>query len=157
MTGLLLRLSSCLSLRHRRSGRARGFSLIELLLVLALIGILSGIAIPSFLGQRRRARVIGDAQSNTRILAMALENRKAENGVYGTAGTTVTWTAGVPSDTTFLPSFVVKNASQMNYSVAITNGGLSYGITVTDPTVGGAPVLTADQSGVIKLDTAYNK
>ena len=55
--------------------------------MLALIGIISAIAIPSFLGQRRRARVIGDAMSNAKVLSMSLENRKAENGLYGAAGT----------------------------------------------------------------------
>ena len=63
--------------------RTRGFSLIEVLLVLAIIGILSSIAIPSYLGQRRRARVIGDAISNAKVIQMALESRKAENGTYG--------------------------------------------------------------------------
>ena len=91
-----------------RPNRARGLSLIELLLVIALIGILSGIAIPSFMGQRRRARVIGDAQSNARVIAMALETRKADNGIYGTGGP-YTWTvAAGPSDATFLPTLSLQ-------------------------------------------------
>lgn len=137
--------------------RTRGFSLVELLLVLAIIGILSGIAIPSYMGQRRRARVIGDAQANTRVMAMALESQKAENGIYAASGTSVTWTKGVPSVSTFLPSLSLKNGTQMNYSLSVTNGGLGYTITVTDPFAGSANVLSADQTGAITLDPTYNK
>ena len=137
--------------------RARGFSLIEILLVLAIIGIISGIAIPSFLGQRRRARVIGDAQSNVRILAMALETRKADNGLYGTGGP-YTWTvAAGASDATFLPTVSLQGSSKMKYNVAISNGGLAYIITVTDPSMSNASVLSLDQTGKLTLDATYNK
>jgi prepilin-type N-terminal cleavage/methylation domain-containing protein len=143
-----------LSLRPERS---QGFSLVEVLLVLAIIGIISGIAIPQFLGQRRRARLIGDAQVNARTLAMALETRRADNGLYAASGTTVTWTAGVPSNSTFLPSVSLRNGTKMNYSVRVTNGGLGYAIAVTDPAVGNAAVMSADQNGAITLDPTYNK
>ena len=56
--------------------RSRGFTLIEAMLVVAIIGIISAIAIPSFLGQRRRARTIGDAIANAKVLQMALESLK---------------------------------------------------------------------------------
>ena len=127
------------------------------MLVIAVIGILSTIAIPSFLGQRRRARVIGDAQTNARVLAMALETRKADNGIYGTGGP-FTWTvAAGASDATFLPTVALQGASKMDYSVAITNGGLAYTITVTDPSMTNANVLTLNQLGTLTLDATYNK
>jgi len=143
----------------RRSSSAHGFSLIELLLVLALIGILSGIAIPAFLGQRRRARIIGDAQANAQALAMALESRRAENGLYAASGTAWAWTAsgGAPAASAGAPLFTAKGTSKMNYGVAVTNGGVGYMLTVTDPFAGSAQVLTMDQTGAVTLNAAYNK
>lgn len=129
--------------------RTRGFSLVELLLVLALIGILSGIAIPAYVGQRRRARVIGDAISNAKVLQMALESRKAESGIFGAVGTTYDWKADGSATTgpTFIPTFQPKGASQMNYSVTVGATGLTYTLTVNDPSQPGAPAYQTDQSG----------
>jgi len=138
--------------------KSLGFSLIELLLVLAILGIISGIAIPTFLSQRRRARMIGDAQANTEVLRMLLEQRKAENGVYGAAGT-YTWTATgtTPSaSTNIAPSFTPKGNSKMNYSVLIGSTGLTYGITVNDATLAGAPSMwVADQAGNGHVASGY--
>lgn len=136
-----------------------GFSLVELLLVLAIIAIISGIAIPAFLGQRRRARVIGDAKTNASALMMALESGKAEKGVYAAAGT-YNWTSSgaVPTASTNpAVSFTPKGNSQMNYALTIGSTGLTYTLKVTDPNAGGATVVTGDPSGTITLDPNYNK
>jgi prepilin-type N-terminal cleavage/methylation domain-containing protein len=145
MTGLLTRLSP----RHPdRARQRRGFSLVEMLLVVAVIGILSAIAIPSFLGQRRRARVIGDALSNAKVLQMNLETRRAENGLYGAAGT-YEWAADGSKATgpALIPTFQPKGATKMNYSLVIDASGLTYTLTVNDPTVGGAVAFQTDQTG----------
>lgn len=134
----------------------RGFSLIELVLVVALLGLLSAIAIPQFLGQRRRAQVVGDAQANARVISMALETRKADNGTYG-AVDTYTWTGGT-ADTkaaTLLPAISLTNATKMDFSLAITNTGLAYTLTVKDPANSNAQVLTLDQSGNLTAATGY--
>lgn len=127
--------------------RSQGFSLIELLLVLAIIGIISTIAIPSFLGQRRRARLIGDARANAQVIRMQLEQRRADNGTYGTAGTTYTWSNGSPSVTSFLPGFTPKNDSKMNFAIAIGSTGLTYTLHVYDPSLGGAEAFNTNQAG----------
>lgn len=133
---------------HNR--KSEGFSLIELLLVLAILGIISAIAIPSFLGQRRRARMIGDAKANAAVLRMALETRKADAGTYGAAAAEFTWTASaVPAASVNpAPSFVVnKGTTQMNYTVTVGSLGITYVLDVKDPSLAGAKVYTTNQNG----------
>jgi len=130
--------------RNENSG---GFSLVELLLVLAIMGIISTIAIPQFMGQRRRARIIGDAQANAQVLRMQMEATKADGGTYGAVGTYV-WTAsGALPTTNIAPGFQPKGGSKMNYTVVVANSGLTYLLTVRDPGLGNASAFIINQNG----------
>lgn len=64
----------------------RGFTLIELMIVVAIIGIIAAIAYPSYVGYTERARRT-DAQGALLGLANAMERHYTANNSYAGAGT----------------------------------------------------------------------
>jgi type II secretion system protein G len=75
----------------RRLGNQRGFTLIELMIVVAIIGILAAIAIPLYANVQARARV-AKAQADLRTLASSVSMYQAHTGLLPTALTELTVT-----------------------------------------------------------------
>jgi len=141
-------------LKRSHTNRAKGFTLIELLLVIAILGTLTAIAIPSFIGQRKRARIIGDAKANAQIIRMALESRKADMGFYGEAGdyeykANGTRPEGEGKD--IIPTFQPKGNTQMDFEITIKQNGLAFDINVYYPSGTKTKVLTGTQNGELEV------
>lgn len=116
-----------------RNNKIGGFTLIELLTVISIIGILSAIAIPAYLGYREKA-AHSEAKTNLEAVRLLAEEVFAETSSYGADNTyTYNGTYGSADNGIedlfpgFRPGAVVK--LNFNYTLVISGGGTGFTLT----------------------------
>lgn len=72
-------------MRLRSAKRRSGFTLIEILIVMVIIGLLAAILLPNFIRAKYRA-YLSASEHNLRALAAAMESYSAEEGIYPPGG-----------------------------------------------------------------------
>lgn len=101
----------------------QGFTIVELLIVIVVIGILASITIVAFNGVQDRARVVS-VQSDLRNLHTSLQEYQAINGEYPATGTSSAWSWRYSCSlgiTNFIPGVTTSNSPQAPCGNGATN------------------------------------
>jgi prepilin-type N-terminal cleavage/methylation domain-containing protein len=117
---------------------SRGFTIIELMIVVVIIGILAAISIPKFVNTKEKA-YLASMKADLRNLVTAEEAYIAEFYTYSSnLGTTYQTSAGV--------TVTLQNVSASGWAATAAHNGTAKGCAIFYGTVG-APPAPATQEG----------
>jgi len=150
--------------KHKKQNKKKGFSLIELLIVVAIILIIAAIAIPNLL----RSRIAANEASAVGSLRTLNTAEITYNTTYPTTGFTCTLgslapPSGSTSPTSAAAGLIDSNlasGTKSGYTFALANCGSTAPLSTyqstaapVSPGTTGQRYFCSDSSGVIKFDT----
>ena len=113
--------------QSRPEATNRGFTLIEVMIVVAIVAILAGVALPSYLDYLRRGQ-LPEAQAALSDFRVKMEQYYQDNRNYGTAQCADT---GPPSWSAGTGTLTYGAAQFFTYGCGLSGGGQGYTVTAT--------------------------
>ncbi len=133
--------------------RRRGFTLIEVMIVVAIVAILASVALPSYFDYVRRGQ-LPEAQGAMSDFRVKMEQYYQDNRNYGTAQCA---DAGPPSWSAANGTLIYSGAQFFTYTCALTGGGQGFTVTATGSSARAiGHVYTVNQDNT-RATTLYNK
>lgn len=124
---------------------SRGFTLMELMVVVAIVGILVGIAVPTYQDSVRKSRR-GQAKADLVEVAQAMERYYTSNNTYVGASLATIWGTPVQSPKTGTPQYAIS------FDGAVTSS--TFKLQAVPSTSSGQ---SKDKCGTLTVDNAGRK
>lgn len=120
---------------HYQLSRANGFTLVELMIVMAIAAILSSVAIPAYVNHVNRVK---QSEAVTQLLTARIEMEEflADNGRYAT---TISCLPTFRASTSATCTDTSYKSKYYSFSVSNVNGGVYYKVAATRKVYSYAP------------------